>query len=95
MKLQYRKFDKKYMEFVAQIGQSGRQSASAATTPGRPYQDLLPITTLASRSVTFPAGGSRCRRPSRVDTAGRFRPWQRWNDYGIGLLLEGPRQGEG
>ena len=44
----------------------------------------LPIMTLAKDSVTFPVAGA--------DTAGIDNPepdiplWQRWNDYGIGLL---------
>ena len=47
----------------------------------------LPILDLARDSVTFPVGpgeasGSRIRQPAKPE-------WQRWNDYGIGLLRKG------
>jgi tetratricopeptide (TPR) repeat protein len=51
----------------------------------------LPITTLAVDRVTFPIAGMRTEvsnEPSPVAT------WERWNDYGIGLLRKG-RQGSG
>jgi tetratricopeptide (TPR) repeat protein len=52
----------------------------------------LPITTLARDSVTFPVAGSGAaveNGPSPIPT------WQRWNDYGIGLLLRGGRSHKG
>ncbi len=46
----------------------------------------LPITTLGSDRVTLPLAGST----AKVAAQTRDIPlWQRWNDYGIGLLLEG------
>lgn len=47
----------------------------------------LPILDLARDTVTFPVGpgeasGSRTRQPGKPE-------WQRWNDYGIGLLRKG------
>jgi len=46
----------------------------------------LPIMTLATDRVTFPVDGVT-GVPSQEDSP--IVPWQRWNDYGIGLLLEG------
>jgi tetratricopeptide (TPR) repeat protein len=48
----------------------------------------LPITTLAEDSLTLPVG-----RPSNgLAQQDRGLPdWQRWNDYGIGLLREGKK----
>jgi tetratricopeptide (TPR) repeat protein len=47
------------------------------------YFNDLPITTLATDRVTFPVGGTTAAAPPPVE------PWQRWNDYGIGLLRRG------
>jgi tetratricopeptide (TPR) repeat protein len=46
----------------------------------------LPITTLATDRVTFPVKASQ-----RMADAGEveIEAWERWNDYGIGLLLKG------
>jgi hypothetical protein len=46
------------------------------------------VVTLASDRITFPVKGvaiAAVAAPSRID------PWQRWNDYGIGLLRKGGR----
>lgn len=49
----------------------------------------LPVVTMASDSVTFPVA----RGATRVaNDASGIPPWQRWNDYGIGLLR---KQGNG
>jgi tetratricopeptide (TPR) repeat protein len=47
------------------------------------YFNDLPITTLATDRVTFPLGATPEADSSPVE------PWQRWNDYGIGLLRRG------
>ncbi|MEZ6068202.1 MAG: tetratricopeptide repeat protein [Planctomycetaceae bacterium] len=88
VKLQYRKFDTQYMRFVAarneQLGQLIRGAEA-----GEEYVNELPITTLASDRVTFPVAGVAVR----PENAPRdILVWQRWNDYGIGLLL---KQGTG
>jgi tetratricopeptide (TPR) repeat protein len=46
----------------------------------------LPITTIASDRMTFPISGSS---QHDVAQASPVNTWERWNDYGIGLLLEG------
>jgi hypothetical protein len=89
VRLQYRKFDRAYMDFV--FG------------PGRAVE--LPITTLAADTVTLPVGVSSAPAAASLtgvapaDGAGpagatTIPEWQRWNDYGIGLLLEGAAAGE-
>ncbi|MBW3598764.1 MAG: tetratricopeptide repeat protein [Planctomycetes bacterium] len=85
VKLQYRKFDQRYMDFVAQMNEKhGR--IIRGHEPGRTYENDLPITTLAVDRVTFPVAGVEAEvENAPVD----FPLWQRWNDYGIGLLLKG------
>ncbi len=46
----------------------------------------LPITTIASDRISFPVAGVS---QETVAVAPPFNTWERWNDYGIGLLLEG------
>ena len=70
MKLQYRKFDTTYMQYVM----------------GKSYTNDLPITTICSDKVTFPVEGAATEM---VGENSKIEPWQRWNDYGIALLLEG------
>ena len=65
---------------------SRAESRSAVTKPGKPYVNELPITTLAVDRVTFPVDGvdeQPTNSPSDIPA------WQRWNDYGIGLLIKG------
>lgn len=85
IKLQYRKFDQEYMEFVAKSAQPG-DLPLRGHQPGQAYRNELPITTLAVDRITFPIAGIE----GRVENATpKIEPWQRWNDYGIGLFLEG------
>lgn len=85
LKLQYRKFDSTYMKFVA------KQNQKLGTTirghkPGEDYVNELPITTMATDTVIFPIAGSDV---AVNNPAPDIPVWQRWNDYGIGLLLKG------
>ena len=75
IKLQYRKFDTKYMQHVF----------------GKNFTNDLPITTMAADSITFPIEGV-ATAPTNAPSP--IIPWQRWNDYGIGLLLEGDKGSE-
>jgi tetratricopeptide (TPR) repeat protein len=78
-RLQYRKFDTLYMRQVMK---------GLGKHPD--YANELPILTLAVDRVTFPVTGVAAevaaQRPPNADA---FPDWQRWNDYGIGLLLKG------
>lgn len=85
VRLLYRKFDQQYMQFVAtqseKLGQPIR-----GHEPGKPYFNQLPITVLATDRLTFPVEGI----PQDISQSKVEIPeWQRWNDYGIGLLLKG------
>jgi tetratricopeptide (TPR) repeat protein len=74
VKLNYRKFDTTYMQYVF----------------GKDYMNDLPITTIATDKITFPVegGAAVAAQESKIPL------WQRWNDYGIGLLLEGDKGSE-
>ncbi len=69
-KVNYRKFDRKYMDYI--FG------------PGKGPD--LPVTVMARDEVRLPVEGGPAvvNPPSPIAEA-----WQRWNDYGIGLFLEG------
>ena len=58
---------------------------------GQGYVNELPILTLAEDRVTFPVGAGLAvdNPPSEIDE------WQRWNDYGIGLLRKAGSQARG
>lgn len=75
----YRKFDATYMNYV--YGHDYKAGEPLT------YTTKLPIVVIASDKMTFPVAGgpplTAANPPSPVI------PWQRWNDYGIGLLLEG------
>jgi tetratricopeptide (TPR) repeat protein len=85
LKLRYRKFDQRYMDFVARTNERLGQTIRGHTR-NQTYANDLPVTTLATDSFTFPVVGvdATIENPDRD-----IPPWQRWNDYGIGLLLKG------
>jgi hypothetical protein len=86
VRFQYRKFDATYMEFVASRRKAGDAPLRGAT-PGQTYVNALPVVTIASDRVTLPVAGVDKRFPDQSPPD--FPAWQRWNDYGIGLLLKG------
>lgn len=78
VKLNYRKFDTTYLNYFQGNG----------WTNGMPFQitNDLPIRVIATDRLTFPIGHTVApvlNPPSTIPE------WQRWNDYGIGLLLKG------
>jgi tetratricopeptide (TPR) repeat protein len=75
VKVQYRKFDTTYMQYVL----------------GKDFTNDLPITTIASDEIVFPI---EALASDATNTPSKIPEWQRWNDYGIGLLLEGDRGSE-
>ncbi|HEY5914784.1 MAG TPA: multiheme c-type cytochrome [Verrucomicrobiae bacterium] len=89
VKLQYRKFDTTYLNYVFATNYS--KNAPFTVT------NDLPIVTIASDRVVFPVGGSLEFQVSNKtgselqisNLKSEIPGWQRWNDYGIGLLLEG------
>jgi hypothetical protein len=73
----YRKFSRDYTTF----------SLGAAHPP-------LPVTTLASDSVTLSLEGAPLPAGEGAGVRGNSDPlWLRWNDYGIGLFLQGDLKG--
>ena len=73
--LRYRKFDSRFFRHV----HDHREEAD-------PFRNDLPITTLAEDALRLPVGDQV------VQVQDRGVPvWERWNDYGIGLLREGKR----
>jgi tetratricopeptide (TPR) repeat protein len=89
VKLQYRKFDTIYLNYV--FGTNYSRGAPLRVT------NDLPITTIASDRITFPMVDANAADPqlSTLNPQPSTIPeWQRWNDYGIGLLLEGDRGSE-
>lgn len=85
VKLQYRKFDQEYMDFVTKTAKPG-DPPIRGHEPGKPYNNPLPIVTIASDKVTLPVEGIDKPLPEQKV---EIPVWQRWNDYGIGLFLEG------
>ena len=86
LKLQYRKFDQEYMSIIAERLQPD-DLPLRGHRPGEPYRNPLPIVTMASDRVTLPVRGvSRSLGDQPVPD---IPLWERWNDYGIGLLLKG------
>lgn len=76
VKLQFRKFDTEYMQFVHD---------DPATEGLDPYVNDLTVITLAHDTVTLPVKTADSK--PALTAAGAAPPeWQRWNDYGIGLL---------
>ncbi|MGE3312720.1 MAG: tetratricopeptide repeat protein [Limisphaerales bacterium] len=79
VKLNYRKFDTLYFNYVFAQG----------FTRESPYQltNDLPIRVIATDSLRFPVEGAPM--PQTPPPPSTIPLWQRWNDYGIGLLNKG------
>lgn len=81
VKVQYRKFDQEYVDFILkEVGDE-----KLPVDPKR-LREPLPITTLASDRITFAIAGAGEASPTNAPC--KIPVWQRWNDYGIGLLLK-------
>jgi tetratricopeptide (TPR) repeat protein len=73
VRLRYRKFDYKYMEYIHK-------------DTGKPIP-RLPIVDICADRVILPVAGSN---EEVIPQESPIKPaWQRWNDYGIGCLIEG------
>ena len=91
-KLQYRKFDARYMNYVGRNLKPGGPTLPNHT-PGEDWHNTLPISTIASDTITLPVEGLDMPVPEQQSAIAEKDRWQRWNDYGIGLLLEGAAPG--
>jgi tetratricopeptide (TPR) repeat protein len=88
VKLQYRKFDTLYMNYV--FGSNYTKGAPFTVT------NELPIVTIAADKIIFPIVGSSGASDQTVSLDAQscnIPEWQRWNDYGIGLFLESTDRG--
>jgi tetratricopeptide (TPR) repeat protein len=83
VKLQYRKFDTIYMNYV--FGSNYTKGAPFTVT------NEMPIVTIASDKIIFPIAGATASGAEAQSSA--IPEWQRWNDYGIGLFLESTDRG--
>ena len=98
-KLQYRKFDQEYMQIVADgVRDEQPLRGDGTRAKGDDYVNPLPITTIATDAVTFELVDSAAELDRTASAAIEgiepvaFPGWQRWNDYGIGMLLVGKTQ---
>lgn len=76
-RLLYRKFTQAYVDFVSKESQEGSITSVGA----------LPVTTIARDVLTFPVSDNESE--TAKGSLDLIPTWQRWNDYGIGLLLKG------
>lgn len=79
-RLLWRKFDRFYTEFAYRANPEGFKQF--AETPD------LPITEIATAEVRVRVARSGMRVPARGAGGAAASDWMRYNDYGIGLLLE-------
>lgn len=90
VKLNYRKFDKTYIEYMDRSYKPGDidfHNRNKGTNE-------LPITVMAEDRIVFSVQ-SKDGKVFAAETQGKEpikETWQRWNDYGIGLLLTGNAQ---
>ena len=85
--LKYRKFDTIYYNYVYGIGYT-RDAVLQRTND-------LPVTVMATDTVTFPVAGGGGQDLAVLNPRTNSIPlWQRWNDYGIGLLSKGDKGSE-
>ncbi|MBM3955855.1 MAG: hypothetical protein FJ309_14785 [Planctomycetes bacterium] len=87
-KLQYRKFDAEYMRYVADKARPGDVPLRGHVA-GEPYVNELPITTMATDEVTFEVVADAGAAAVAEVAARKIPDWERYNDYGIGLLIKG------
>lgn len=73
VRLRYRKFDDEYMRLVYDKGPVPK----------------LPIVDICQDHITLPVVGVAEKVPEQTSPIKPELQWQRWNDYGIGCLIEG------
>lgn len=91
LQLKYRKFDQGYIDFMNRAYRDGDHDFVGRGEEGT--ENELPITVMAEDTVHL-AIQSTAGEIHEAPEFERKTPieWQRWNDYGIGLLLAGKSQ---
>jgi len=87
-RLLWRKFDRAYTEFAFKTNPDGFKQFKSCPD--------LPVTEIARHEVTLrvvPTGGQRTLDGVRDDDPSLADQWVRFNDYGIGLLLQADTKG--
>ncbi len=86
-RLLWRKFDRAYTEFAYRTNAQGFKRFDQCPD--------LPITRIASSEVTLPISGSQLPADDKaaIDSEAAREDWMRFNDYGIGLLLQADTRG--
>ncbi len=88
-RLLYRKFDTEYLDYVRRDRDPARDKLDLGK-PGDPND--LPIIEIASDRIILKIGDETANDTANTqltDNDKAIPEWQRWNDYGIGLLLKG------
>jgi Flp pilus assembly protein TadD len=87
--LKYRKFDQEFMQIVADsLGPEDHPLRGHEL--GKPYKNPLPVVTMTTDKIVLPVRGVTKPLPKAEPRPIESVPtWQRWNDYGIGMLLKG------
>jgi hypothetical protein len=79
--LKWRKFTQNYLEF-----------SWGRAMKGRPLPEL-PVTDIAKGTATFEVVAAAPAEVAAVPAEKIAKDWMRWNDWGIGLLLQGDTKG--
>lgn len=82
--LRYRKFDATFVDYFTTKARPG-DLPIRDFTPGSPYGNPLPIVTMAQDRLVLAIGNGQAPEQKTPE----IPAWQRWNDYGIGMLLKG------
>lgn len=93
--LKYRKFDATYLDFMNAARKPDdhpfRNQGAAGSTPNE-----TPVVVMCTDRVVLPvkrADGQVVEVPAAANADRKVPPaWERWNDYGIGMLLAGKSQ---
>jgi tetratricopeptide (TPR) repeat protein len=85
VRLLYRKFDTEYLRIIEEKQRPGDATLRGSDPPRNP----LPIVVMAEDRLVLPVAGGEPLPPAEANATVDFPLWQRWNDYGIGLLLKG------
>ncbi len=80
-RLLYRKFDTEYLDYIRRDRDPAVEKIDVGK-PGDPND--LPIIEISSDTLTLSTTA-----PTEEQMGSEIPEWQRWNDYGIGLLLKG------